>query len=350
MILKYNNDKEYRDYPAVSQSELSNLDYSPVMYKIKKEEQSKGNNPAFVFGSAVDCLLTRPTHFWKEFVVLTEKDPSENIKSICDSVFQGVIARDEIAIDDLNNYEDQILQVANAIGYGSKWKPETVISKIVEGGTEYFKVLISSIGKDVLSSEDYQKARDSVEALKTSKYTKKYFEEKNSIQIMFQVALLFEEEGVKCKSLLDMLYIDHINRRIRVIDIKTTGTSVYAFRSSYMKFRYYLQGAFYTQAVRQYILSDPELIDYEILSPLFLVVEKANINPPFIYEMTWADVNIATESGAYRDRKIKGYKELLRDLKWHEEKGLWEYPKEVYLNKGVIQLNELSISKDMVMI
>ena len=76
MILKYNNDKEYRDYPATSQSELSNLDYSPVMYKTRKEEQSKGSNPAFVFGSAVDCLLTRPTHFWKEFVVLTENSSS----------------------------------------------------------------------------------------------------------------------------------------------------------------------------------------------------------------------------------------------------------------------------------
>ena len=121
MILEYINEKEYFDYPAASQSELSSLDYSPVQYKKRKDETTRGDNPAFVFGSAVDCLLTRPKLFWSEFVVLTEKAPSDNIRAICDSVFEGIIAREEVAIDDLANYDIQIFQVAKAIEYGSKY-------------------------------------------------------------------------------------------------------------------------------------------------------------------------------------------------------------------------------------
>lgn len=351
MILEYNNEKEYRNYPAVSQSELSDLDYSPISYRKKKEEQTRGENPAFVFGSAVDCLLTRPKLFWSEFVVLSGVPPSENIKAICDAVFERIETSGEIAIDDLGNYEDDILIMAASIGYGLKWKDETVISKVKkEGGEDYFKALITSIGKQKLSGNDYQSAKNCVEALKTNQFTKEYFEKKDGVEIMYQVALLFKAEDVNCKALLDILFIDHINRKVRVVDIKTTGTSVYAFKSSYMKYRYYLQGAYYTRAVHEHLKDEGIEQDYELLSPLFLVAEKANVNPPFVYEMSWADVNVAINGGLYRDKRIKGYKELLRDLKWHEENQLWEYPKQVYLDNGIIQLNELTSHKDLKMI
>jgi hypothetical protein len=345
MILEYKEEKEYRDYPAVSQSELSQLDYSPVAYRKMKDKQQEDDIPAFIFGSAVDCLLTHPKDFWKEFVQVNVADtPSDTIKSIVDSIFAGLVARGEETSASLSDYESEIIRLAKDLNYGQSWKQETLIKKIAEGGQKYFDTLIISRGKRVISSEDYQMARNCAEALQTNQFTKKYFEKQDHVELHFQLALLFNVEDTDCKALLDLLVIDHASRRLRVVDIKTTGSSVYAFPSSYMKYRYYLQGSFYTEAVQQYMKSNPQLADYELESPLFLVAEKANVNPPFIYEMLWQDVDAGREGGTYRDRKIKGYKELLRDLRWHNETGNWDYPKQTFIDNGVVQIGEIESS------
>ncbi len=65
------------------------------------------------------------------------------------------------------------------------------------------------------------------------------------------------------------------------------------------------------------------------------------IQSPFIYNMSDRDLEVGFTGGHIKStgKPIRGYFQLLEDLVWHQETDIWNYPKEVYFNKGHVELN-----------
>ena len=339
---------EYRALPNVSYSKLSALDRSPKSLIINTFEQSE----ALIYGSAVDVLLFDGEEvFNKQFAVLTANKPSWGMAKIYEAIMSEIEAQQDDVLPEplstkLEDYSDIILRVARANSYGDGWHNPTIIKKVVEACQELYEFTINSKGKKLLSPEQYEYAFNSIQTLKTHEFTKHLFEENDNVDNYYQFPIEWEVEvnGVKVlmKSLLDILRIDHKNKTIEPKDLKTTGKSVLAFPSSFIEWRYYLQASSYSDAVRYLIKTHyPQYISYRILPFEFLVISSKNPTKPLMYKCTENDLYVGAYGGTVKsyDREIKGYLELVRDMIWHTENELYNYPKSTYEAKGNLELD-----------
>jgi hypothetical protein len=112
--------------------------------------------------------------------------------------------------------------------------------------------------------------------------------------------------------------------------LKTTSGAATAFRSAFIKWRYYLQASFYHFGLSR-------VSDYEV-QPFEFIVASTTDFPcrPLIYKCTNKDLHIGrfggTSSNGY---KTKGWEELIDELEWHTRENLWEYSFEFYQNGHV---------------
>jgi len=316
---KLTPEQEYRRARGVNYSSLSALAVSPKYYR-QKQEQEPEDTDAFIRGSAVDCLLTTPEEFNKQFYVMTANLPTS-----------------EMMLAYVNNYietEDHA-QAQAASGY----KRPLTSEKWVQDGQPYYDAIKASEGKRIMTFDTYSKVQAVVKSLKESKWTKKYFDTSNeNIDIKFQQSIYWDYKGTACKSLLDIILVDHMAEVVIPIDIKTTSASVYAFPSSFKKWKYYLQAAFYTRAMVSW-MEDESLDDYDLLPFRFVVGEMDNYNLPLVYVVSDLDLAVGDYGGKDRfGNKVKGWVQLLKELNAHIEENNWDYPAEIEERSGEVSL------------
>jgi len=315
--------KEYRATDAINYSSLSALATSPQAYQTK--DQIEGI-PAFRKGSAVDCLLTTPDDFHSEFYVMNKnKMPSDAMVRYIDEYFKT------------NDHNKAYIES------GYKTKAESIKERFETEGMEYYNALKDSRGKTLLSFDEYEQVQRAVNQILNGEFTKKYFsKQREGVEIFYQYPIYWEIMGQKCKSLLDILVVDHNRKEISPIDLKTTGKSAYYFRGAFIKWKYYLQAAFYTEAVNCWKNKNPKLENYKINNFKFLVVETSGFNPPMIYQANTNDLDIGTNGGFDKQGyRVKGFVQLIDDLCYHEETGNWDFPREMYENNGVAILDTM---------
>jgi hypothetical protein len=322
-------EKQYRKHPAISQSKLGWLDQHPKYYRHKIHSRVKDEADHFRIGSAVDCLLTDPGSWKETFYVIKDYTPSGMMKSLCDKFVELTIYSE---LDETQCFKE-------AYVYSDYKQPEKTVFKNfrVKKVQDYIKDRIASQGKTCLSADEERQIKSIVRLLQFSEHTKDYFNQKSTDkkEFHYQKALLFKAEGYDCKGLLDLLIIDHENKVVSPVDLKTIGKSVYSFSKSFIKWGYYIQAAFYTEAVRQYMnesamLTGKDISDYKLENFKFIVCEKSTYNAPFIYQCTDNDLIVGEFGGEHKEyaRKFKGYRQLLQNLAWHEEQNYWEMPRE----------------------
>lgn len=322
-------EEEYRKHPAINQSKLGKLADGPA--GVKKEDI--GEKKYFTLGSLVDCLLTDEDNFHSKYYVMTANKPSDMMTIYAETYFETNSHYDALQA---SGYKSDPTKVAKSSKSGlSKWQKE---------GEPYYTELKQGKGKQVVSTEDYIKATQMCNALKDNEFTSKYFLEMYN---KFQVPIIFKYHGRECKALLDIIHIDYVGKTIRPVDLKTTGKSVLYFRSAYLSYKYYIQAAFYTAALKYALKNDPkfaEYADFEVLPFQFVVQETSLNNPPHIFEVDEEDMYVAEYGGLVDNSgyEVKGFQQLIDELEYHEETGQWDYKQEVYNDGGVISLKALA--------
>ena len=280
------NRKETQDYYnnlALSQSELKLLLDDPKKFKEFKDKQAQGvqenseDAKHFLLGSAVDCMLTS-TDFLEEFHVSSlENRPSDNVRNIINSVFSMAIQKGNNR--EFTNFKSEILEACNNFEYYPNWKDETRVNKILEN-YQYWNDLVLSEGKKVLSAEEYLTVRNVVASIKNHKFTREYFRKAGSeLEIVYQLPIFFNHKTLDCKALLDMVIFNHSDKTIQPIDIKTTSGRTVHFPTSFRKYRYDIQAAWYTLALEYYIFYS----NYTILPFKFIVESTTDIGRPLVF-------------------------------------------------------------------
>lgn len=349
-------DKEYRSLELVSYSSLSNLADSPQNYKA---EQSRGDfqTPAMILGSVVDMLLTDKKRFDEEVYVMTADKPGSPM---------------------MLKYAEVFAETGNSTtahaNSGFKIGAEAAHTKFTKDGKAYYDALIAGQGKMIIGAEDMFTANQLVRQLTSNLFTKKYFTEDRSpdTELRFQVSILWNiqytpvEGGdpriMKVKSMLDVIHIDHANKVITPIDLKTGGEG---FMKSYWKYKRYLQASMYTDALLFVDWGDREILhDYKIM-PLKFVFADTNLrNAPMIHASTELDIRAGREGISYLEpiggkvagqgvdsvawgpmgqTKRKGYIQLIAELDWHQRNDQWDYSYEDFQNRGEKQINAFGI-------
>ena len=349
-------DLYFEDTDYLSQSMIKKILKGVESLKDETEKdlyyEEKGH---FIIGSAVDTLLTMSEEQFKEnYHVSLVNKPSGKTLSVLHLVFDNMVnlfQGQEINKLSLNLVANEdILQACNIEDFQSKWKDDTRVNAIMKY-EEYFNDLCKAFGKQTITFEDFNLINTIVDNFKNSRL-KWVFDDSmvnsKDYDLYFQYPIYFEYQGIKCKSLLDIMVVDHKQKRIGIIDLKTTGDNVINFYKAVTKFRYDIQASFYRLAAGQFGKTIPEISDYLFGGFSFAVESTIRPNGVSIFECDKELLDIGksgrpggfvvtTGGVAIYYNEIEGFIQGIDLYKWHLQNG-FEKNKKLVENDGVLKL------------
>lgn len=333
-----NKIKDYYANKRMSNSLLGLIQY-PTIFKARLDGEPRPDDEAahLRIGSALDCLLTSPDRWYKDFKIADANRPYGAL-----GIFTNALPCGLTPSSPESEYQKAYELAEYKIGMPSVirrfWSNDDAV---------YFYRTIACAnndGKTILGKTEYEMVEKCRDLILNSPYTKPYFHSTNlAVELMHQVPVYFEYNGVDFKGLLDGIVINHDDKTILPFDLKTTIKSVFNFRESFLMWGYYRQCALYWKAlwsqgspVLDLLLNGYKMLDFE-----FIVVEKKLFAPnqPLIYRTTELDRHIGLVGGYSDGRYYKGIDELIDAYKWHLEKNYWDLPKDVYESQAINYLD-----------
>lgn len=359
---------------------------------IFEEQQDLSDKPYMIIGKAVDTILTgEEGEFHKKYYVSSvTKKPTEAVANIIDTLYQQlnnvfsmqvtgattegvqespefVVAQNDSLVEEssqstflsfagtLEDRQDLVLQIANQLGYQSRWGDEAKLKNLITDETKmYFLDLCKAYGKTVIDQTTNLTIQNIVMSLTTNNRTAKYFNRGEQarlvdVDFIYQLPIYFEFMGVNCKALLDLVIVVRNEQgqitSIEPIDLKTMNGNTYNFLGNVKSFRYDIQGAWYTTALMSYYA-----VSRSIIEPFKFIVESSTQpGKPLVFEMTPGLLEIGLkgrsplvhiESLFQADntenlskqytilKEIDGIEQLMNKYIYHSENG-WDREREV---------------------
>jgi hypothetical protein len=331
-------DTEYRNNPAVSQSFLKDLEGFPKYLTLREKKKSA----ALDMGSLIDVLLTDPYNFDNYYVVYDKSIPTDKLKLLADKYIEICLYDKELGIE--TNHINTVLQARQIVEYDARLTATTIMDRFDKECYEYTQFVLTT-DKMVVSHNDYLVASDLATSCRYDERLSKWFEPNKDVTILYQQSLFFtykhslEGLSIDCKALPDLIYINHLDKTVQIVDIKSYEGD---FEVNYYKYRYYYQAMFYLMAAQ--LRSNETLIpkDYKIEDFYFIAIDKSKFKGNILYKFDRKNFHTVQDGGKLYDSKghcykIKGLRQLLKEYDYHSRTGNWEYPYE-YLTKGMITL------------
>lgn len=355
MISDYNinlSEQDYRDLELPSYSLLAAISKQGV-------EAVNGVSASFFqlkFGSLVDDMCFEPSKLVNYYHSKTQNPPTGNPKKIADAVLDSITAsvgaqqassgllkvRAKKITDEISDYRTEILANAKALGLYKAYTEDKIMEVMVDKASQYFADELHSRGKIYIKPEMWAKAEVAADTLKTHDFTRIYFDGADGIEIFYQFKFIREINGVKVKGMLDCLLVDHQEKVIYPVDLKTGESPATMFNEVILLHKYYLQAGLYRQAIQSIVDEDPDLDGYTVANFEFVYLSKTNLYKPLIWVVP-EELHQASFDG-FTDRfgfEHKGLNELIQSYADCKNGMYCEYTKEVFENDGRIMLNNL---------
>lgn len=344
------SEKDYRGLKDVlSYSAIKSFDVDrEKFYKefVLGNPRKESESTATLLGSLVHCFLAEQK-FEDKFHMLSAIEPSGQMKELADALFARTLIGlvDGVQSDSfLTVFGDAVQKVKyDEAGKEVKFKGKDLEKILVmfEGSDAelYYKELLLTIGKSPVSVSLITKAEQIVSKLRGHSYTYEYANARSQkgIDVFNELTIQFKIGEVLYKSMIDKTIVDHENKTIQPIDWKTSWDSEEPQRA-YLKFGYYIQAGLYDYALRQWAV-EHNLSDYEILPMIYIFCDTTGFADPTVLKLTKADLDAAWKGFSVRGYRYRGIAELINDIAWHVESGIWSTSYEMYLNKGVVKLD-----------
>ena len=148
----------------------------------------------------------------------------------------------------------------------------------------------------------------------------KTFEVHNEFHINWEFPNASKLGDFPCKSLLDRVMIDHTNKKVILVDIKTTA-DVYNFRHSIEEFDYCRQLAYYWFAIYWYFKNELKLDLEEYTRETYIIAVQSHDG----YE-----VKVFNIENQYIEAKVCVIEDAIKRIAWHKDNDLWDHIKEYY--------------------
>lgn len=309
-------EQEYHDYPAWSYSMIARYAREGFSAVAKIHDKLKQND-AMRFGSLFDAMLTKGNGVRDEFVVMdmavpdAERGVLDYLATITNVPF--------IEVDD-----DTMLKAITAVNYQSRWKYDTQLAHLTPY-SRYYDMLRS--GKTIVSREEWDDAVKMVKSVKTDPFLKEHFKinpnDNKEYIYQAQFKITYDPqiaERIELKIMPDMLEVDHNEKTIRPWDIKTSGMPAYDFADHWVKMRYDIQAALYTDVLQMIINKDEDYRDYTILPYYFMDISRIDMVPvTFEYDpRSISQSDGLTFSSNGREFHYKNYRKLLEEILTYE--------------------------------
>ena len=341
-------EKEYRKLEYNSSSSLKDFSLDRKKYYRKyilgdkiKEEPNKASD----MGRLVETLLMEPERFDDLFFM-----------SSCVEVPGGMLGKfiwklSEIVGEEGDkegfDFEEVARAAYNFSGY--KIKFETVLSKLddPENRIYYEECLkVNHLGMTMVTAQDITNAEQIVESLRNSPHTGTIVTLDSSTE-RFTVHNQFKIEdyvidGMRLKSMLDKIIIDHKNKTVQIYDLKCTWAVESFYKEYYLYRRAYIQGYLYWKAVQYLANTDTEcgFFGYDVKTPNFIVCDSINYYDPLIYTTTEEDMDDAYNGFTYKYSVYPGVKQIIENLQWAIQQDIWSISKTNWDKGGRLNIKD----------
>lgn len=272
-------EEEYRADSALSYSTLAR--YEREGFNNLDKLFDRVETPSLTFGSAVDSIITGgQEEFDERFIVAEYPSTPDSIIKIVKSLFYqyGEDYRSLVSIPD-----ESVIRETEFHSYQMNWKPETRAKVVKEKGADYYNLLFISDNKTILDNQTYQDVCNAVKALKESEATKFYFAEDNpfepDIERLYQLKFKGLFNGVEYRNMADLIVVNHKEKWVLPVDLKTSSKAEHDFYKSFIEWRYDIQARLYWAIIRQNMDDDEYFKDFKLLDYQFIVVNRHTLNP-----------------------------------------------------------------------
>lgn len=331
----------YEDNTRISNSSIGwFLKKGPLYFRNMLDGKEEGLKlPQLEKGTMIHEYILQPDEFWNDYVILEYDVPKvKQQKEFCDwyATFK--------ATDPLED-KDKILLNAYNKAYSNKLSDDsklTIAKDFIQRYDEYIKSKSLNNTKKAISFADLNMLKTIKSNIEKHKKANKLLtdtpgvESHNEFHINWTFpiktdSLKMDENKIwyaPCKSLLDRCIFDHVNKKIILIDLKTTS-DVYNFKHSVEEFDYYRQIAYYLLAITWYMKDqDIDISDYNCEA--YIVAIQTNGS----YEVRVFNMFNETELDSRKNIIINA----LSELSYHYQTNNWEHTRSYYEGNGTEEL------------
>lgn len=294
-----------------------------------KEEGLKG--PCLDKGTMIHEYILQPNDFWGDYVINDYETPKvKQQKDFCIAYANS-----------LELIENDKLISAYRSAYSNTKPDENVVleaTKLVEKYKDYIKALKDQAdNRKIISFADLNMLKNIESNLKEHKKANKIlfdfpstFEAHNEFHINWEFPNASEYGDLPCKSLLDRVMIDHVNKKIVLVDLKTTA-DVYNFAHSVDTFDYKRQLAYYWMAIHWYFLNELklEIADYDY-ETYIIAIQSNGSNEVKVFKFKPESL----------EERIPTICDAVRRIAWHINTNNWDHVKEYYEGDGTEELKD----------
>ena len=307
-------EQEYHDLPAWSYSIIAR--YARDGFGALATLHDKvATTPSMEFGSLFDSMITRGKKTMDNYVVSDISVPPAE-KNVLD-----VLASNCTCTQFHDISMDEVIATADNVGYQMRLKTDTRYKKISEYSA-YYDTLMS--GKKIISRQDWDDAIEMYKVFRNDAYLKTLFGTKDTddveyiYQAQFKVKFVIEGDEVEVKMMADLIVVNHSEKTIQIVDLKTSAMPAYDFSQNFIKYRYDLEAEVYTDVVRRILMDIDGYGDYEILPFLFADISRVDKVPVTYY---YNPDNGFVFTKGEKVYEYKGWKELLAEILVYEANG-----------------------------
>lgn len=358
--------KYYKSIDAVNYSTLKAI-LSESFSQVRRESD------AMNLGSLVDCMITTPEEFNEQFAVITSK-PGDKPKQIVDHIFDAGQA--EAGFPALD--KEYLFNLMDVFEYRTTYKDsrdERRFEFFKNDVFNYYTERLLNRSKTIVDESDVELADRIATSIKNGRFTAVFHNLPVGVKAYNQVIITWNYRGIACKGLIDRVLENTTNeditlgeyilpaKSIIIIDYKTMQGKVSRFSKQMWKYRYDMQGGFYSYGMADWLSRkkpDVRLHDF-----LFIVESTTSVGTPIVYKLSDLDKEIGRWGGnKMNDRwtpashwfedfdsltscynlDVLGWEQALSLYKWHQENNEWEYSMNTVLSNGIVETTQYEIS------
>lgn len=319
----------YEDLTRISNSNIGWFLKKGPRYLKEMLDGKEGLKASFLDkGTMIHEYILQSEEFWKDYTILDFAVPKVKQQKDLLEFYSSARLVDPFAS------EDDILIMSYEAAYNNNKSKEKKIQEakelveLYQNYIEYFKnkdskKVISFADLNMLKTikknmEDHKKANELL-----FKYPET-FEVHNEFHINWEYPNASTLGDLPCKSLLDRVMIDHTNKKIILVDIKTTA-DVYNFKHSVEEFDYCRQLAYYWLAIHWYFKNELKLNIEEYEYETYIVAVQSHDG----YE-----VRVFKFNPKAIEERLVTIDYAIKRIAWHKNNNLWDHMKEYYDEDG----------------
>nr|DAL12636.1 MAG TPA_asm: Exodeoxyribonuclease 8 [Caudoviricetes sp.] len=319
----------YEDLTRISNSNIGWFLKKGPRYLKEMLDGKEGLKASFLDkGTMIHEYILQPEEFWKDYIILDFAVPK--VKQQKDLLEFYTNAK---MVDPLASEDDILLKSYEAAYNNNKSKEKKIqeAKELVELYQNYIEYFRNKDSKKVISFADLNMLKAIKKNMEDHKKANELlfnypetFEVHNEFHINWEYPNASTLGDLPCKSLLDRVMIDHTNKKIILVDIKTTA-DVYNFKHSVEEFDYCRQLAYYWLAIHWYFKNELKLNIEEYEYETYIVAVQSHDG----YEVRVFKFN----SKAIEERLVT-IDYAIKRIAWHKNNNLWDHMKEYYDEDG----------------